>query len=123
MSARSFWKRGGMIPTRVRGVPFKDERAANHGCIQVEPLAPEVVAHHENWRRARLPIFRRYSPAEQRRYAQELKSIGSHQPAPEQLRAFAVPIMHLLPRAANHSVENVILFLIIQKLRDRQPTT
>src|SRR5882762_4381432 len=90
-SAPSLVTRGGMIPTSVVGTPLRVK------------VLPTILG-------SRLKC-----PAQERGNSEHLEHVCSYISAVELLGALAVEVENVLTCSANHRVEDMVLFLIIQK--------
>src|SRR6185437_951395 len=110
-------------PNQRTRLAIKDERLIQDLRIAIEPGGPQFVAHHKYWRRAGRSVPRRDAASEERGNAQKLEGIGGDEASIESLRAFAAGINNILFVGAGDAIENMVLLLIIEKLRRREAST
>src|SRR5262249_119962 len=94
------------------------EGTAQYLGIEVVFLAPQLVTHNEDRRSARLAVIGRDAPAQQRRHSQEVEDVRRNICSLEALHAIATGVEDVFAGVPDHSLEDVVLFLIIQKFRD-----
>ena len=77
---------------------------------------PHLVGHHEHRRRVRAGIVRRERPADDSRNAEEAERVRRGHAAGQPLGPLSRRHQDVLHGPANHGLEDVILFLILDEL-------
>src|SRR6266404_5753765 len=98
-----------------RGHAVKGEGATYDLGIKTETSRPQLVCHEKNRRSPWLVVIGRQCPAQERGNSEYLEHVCSYISAVELLGALAVEVENVLTCSANHRVEDMVLFLIIQK--------
>src|SRR5262249_17982378 len=86
--------------------------------IEVVFLAPQLVIQLTKTGEARLAVIGRDAPAQQRRHSQEVEDVRRNTCSLEALHAIATGVEDVFAGIPDHSLEDVVLFLIIQRFRD-----
>src|SRR5262249_42755676 len=77
--------------------------------------------HQENGRSSRPGVVGQKRAPQQSRNSEHLEHVWRNQPAVELLSALPVEIKNVSPAAADYLIENMVLFLEIEKFRVPKP--
>jgi hypothetical protein len=108
-------------PQRQEDAPgFKIERSSEYLGVSMKQPAPQYVAHDEHRRGTRLAVLLGDPSSEKRFNAKKIKSIRRNPPAGKLFSSLAAAEMDVCIGKTDHVFERVVLFVEIEKDRDRE---